>query len=213
MQGVRLDSMTPVDAVVSAQLAALDALSSTFPLRLLLPFLVRVEELVFWRDRIRRQLTHALPIGAMAETPACVLDIAGLLEQADFVAIGCNDLMQTLFAADRDDPALRHYLDPYAPLLYRFFRQVAEAAAGHLRDVQLCGVLPQLQGVLPVPLGLGYRAFSVDAPFIPSLARRIGQTTRAECEALARQVCTAQITQEVLEILRLPRDRHPPFLQ
>lgn len=212
LQGVRLFSIDPVRDVIAAQLAALDNLAQEFPLRILLPFLVRREELVYWRDRIWQQLSRSLPIGAMAESPAAVLDMAALLQEADFVAIGCNDLMQGLFAADRDQAELRHYLDPYAPLLYRLFRQAAEQAGDHLPAVQLCGVLPQIQGVLPVLLGLGYRTFSVDGPFLPHLAEVVSNTHRAECERLAAEVCAAHTTQEVLESLHLPTDRHLPFI-
>ena len=68
------------------------------------------------------------------------------------------------------------------------------------------------QGVLPVLLGLGYRTFSVDAPFIPYLADIVTNTTRGECETLAEQVCAAKTTREALEILQLPTDRLLPFI-
>ena len=211
LQGVRLYSIDPVQSVIEAQLDALAGLSSDFSLRVLIPFLTRLEEYDYWLSLIRKRLP-GLPVGAMAETPSIVLDIDRLRDHADFVAIGCNDLMQSLYAADRDRPELHHYLDPYAPVLFRFFKQVAEQSAEHLELIQLCGVLAQIQGVLPVLLGLGYRTFSVDASFIPYLAKIVVDTTRAECEILAEQVCAASTTQEVLEILGLPTDRHPPFL-
>jgi phosphoenolpyruvate-protein kinase (PTS system EI component) len=148
----------------------------------------------------------------IAETPASVLDIDLLLDTADFVAIGCNDLMQTVFAADRDIAGLRHYLDPYAPVLFRLFRQIAGQAGEALTQVQVCGLLAQIQGVLPVLLGLGYRRFSVDAAFIPHLSSVAASVNRAECQDLARRVCEAQKTRDVLQILQLPMDRHPPFL-
>jgi phosphoenolpyruvate-protein kinase (PTS system EI component) len=211
LQGVRLYSIDPVQSVIEAQLDALADLSNDFSIRVLIPFLTRLEEYDYWLSLVRKRLP-GLPVGAMAETPAIVLDIGHLLDHADFVAIGCNDLMQSLYAADRDRPELHHYLDPYAPVLFRFFKQVAEQSAEHLELIQLCGVLAQLQGVLPVLLGLGYRTFSVDASFIPYLANIVVNTTRAECETLAEQVCAASSTKEVLEILGLPTDRHPPFL-
>lgn len=211
LQGVRLYSIDPVQEVIQAQLAALAGLSEVYPLRVLLPFLVRVEEYKHWSAVIRQVLPDEVPVGAMAETPAMVLDIAELLKHADFVAIGCNDLMQSVFAADRDQSALRDYLDPYAPMLYRLFRQVAQEAGEHLSHIQLCGVLSQIPGILPVLLGLGFRTFSVDAPFVPHLANGISNVTRAECERLAEQVCAAHTTRDVLEILQMPRDRHPPY--
>ena len=211
LQGVRLYHIDSVQDVISAQLEALSGLSTEFSLRLLIPYIVRREEYEHWLTLIRQQLSAQVPIGAMAETPASVLDISNLFECADFVAIGCNDLMQALFAADRDKPELRYYLDPYAPLLFRLFSQIAHQSSEHLSNIQLCGVLAQIQGVLPVLLGLGYRTFSVDPPFIPFLANIVVNTTRGECEQLAAQVCMARKTQEVLEILQLPTDRHPPF--
>jgi phosphoenolpyruvate-protein kinase (PTS system EI component) len=210
-QGVRLYQLDPVNTVIDAQLTALAALAQDFSLSVLIPFLVRVEEYTYWLDVIRQRLPGHVPVGAMAETPATVLDIASLLASADFVAIGCNDLMQILYAADRDLGELRHYLDPYAPLLFRLFRQIAQQAGEHLSQIQLCGVLTQTQGILPVLLGLGYRIFSVDAPFIPYLARLAAQYSFSECEALATKVCDATTTQEVLTLLQLPTNRHAPF--
>ena len=212
LQGVRIYNLESVKAVIEAQIAALAELSKTYSIRVLLPFLVRLEEYDYWMRQVRPALPDDIPIGAMAETPAMVLDIGRLLDRADFVAIGCNDLMQSLFAADRDQAELRHYLDPYAPLLYRLFKQVAEQAGEHLKDIQLCGLMAQMQGVLPVLLGLGYRNFSVDAPFIPYLAARVSMLNRAECETLAAQVVRADTTQQVLKLLKLETDRHAPFL-
>ena len=212
LQGTRLYGTEPVAKVVNAQLAALSELAGQYSLRVIVPFIVRLEEYEFWLARVRERLPDKLPVGVMVETPASVLDIDLLLNNADFVAIGCNDLMQSVFAADRDIAELRHYLDPYAPVLFRLFRQIAGRAGQKLAQVQLCGLLPQIQGVLPVLLGLGYRSFSVDAPFIPHLSSVASSLSRAECQDLARRVCEAPTTQDVLQILQLPMERHPPFL-
>jgi phosphoenolpyruvate-protein kinase (PTS system EI component) len=211
MQGVRLYGIEPVRSVIEAQLSAINAIANQFNIRLLIPYLVRYEELKFWRDWVCERLSQTLEIGAMAETPSSVLDIHNWFDHADFIAIGCNDLMQCLFAADRDKSELRRYLDPYAPILFRIFKQVADSAGGNLGRVQLCGVLPQLQGVLPVLLGLGYRVFSVDAQFIPYLEKTVNSIKLADAERLATDVCDATESQEVLEILRLPIDRHLSF--
>ena len=198
--------------MIDAQLTAIAGLAQDFDIRLIIPFLTRLEEFEYWLAWIRQALPDTVPVGAMAETPASVLDISLLLERADFVAIGCNDLMQSLYAADRDQAELRHYLDPYAPVLFRLFLQMSEQAGGEMHRVQLCGVLPQIQGVLPVLLGLGYRDFSVDAPFIPYLADTVRRCTQEDCRSLAERICAARTTEEVLEVLALPKDRHPPFL-
>jgi phosphoenolpyruvate-protein kinase (PTS system EI component) len=210
LQGVRLYGTASVHRVLLAQLAALSGLDESCRLRVLIPFLVRLEELHYWMDITRRHLSRPLPTGAMVETPAAALDIANWLAVSDFVAVGCNDLMQCLFAADRDRADVQHYLDPCAPLLFRFFRQMAQAAAGDLQRVQLCGLLPQLPGVLPVLLGLGFRTFSVDATQIPRLAQTLQAYTVSGMQALADSVCAAKTSADVTAITCCSR---PPFLQ
>jgi phosphoenolpyruvate-protein kinase (PTS system EI component) len=151
------------------------------------------------RDAIRSRID--LPVGAMIETPAAAMEIASQLEIADFVALGTNDLMQSLFAADRDDPALAHYLDPHAPVLYRFLAQVAKEAGEQSARVQICGLLSQLPGVLPLLLGLGFRLFSVDAAYIPYLAATVRKTHVQEASALAREVCRLKTSPMVKALL------------
>ena len=208
LQGVRLYNGEPACSVVTAQLSAINSLPTRNNIRVLIPYLVRLEELRYWRGWIEEKLSSPVKIGAMAETPASVLDFRNWFDDADFVAIGCNDLMQCLFAADRDRPELRHYLDPYAPLLYRLLGDTAQAVGANINKVQLCGVLSQLPGILPVLIGLGYRAFSVDAHIIPFLARIVGETTLHSAKSIANAVCVAKETREVLEILQLPNDKH-----
>jgi phosphoenolpyruvate-protein kinase (PTS system EI component) len=212
MQGSRLFGHELVRSVLRAQLEAIDALSVEFGLRVLIPYLVRYEELAYRADEVRRHLSQQLPLGAMVETPASALDLARLFDYADFVALGCNDLMQCLFAADRDCAELRDYLDPYAPVLFRFLRQLAQTAGNRIEDIQLCGVLAQLQGILPVLLGLGYRAFSVEPSLLSSLRSTLKATRLADAVALADNVCEAARSEQVLEILRIPRSGYRPFL-
>lgn len=212
LQGVRLYGLEPVRSVYRAQLAAISALSARYDLRLLLPYLVRHEELRYWAGDVRPQLANPLPLGAMVETPAGALDLTNWFDTADFVAIGCNDLMQCLFAADRDKAELRAYLDPYAPLLFRFFRQIADTAQTHLAQLQLCGVLSQLPGVLPVLIGLGYRVFSVEAALIPHLRRTVQATDCRNAQSLADRICAAAHSRQVLEMLGLEPYTQLPFL-
>ena len=140
------------------------------------------------------------------ETPGGALVVDEFLARADLVGFGLNDLMQSLFGADRDLPAVRAQLDPYAPALYRFLRGVAELAGPGVKRVQLCGILPQLPGVLPVLLGLGYRTFSVDVAHALYLARTVAMCSSAQDCALAEAVCAAPSGQAVADLLGVWRE-------
>lgn len=200
-QGVRLYTDEPVRTIYLAQLEAVAAVAGEFEVRILLPYVADLAELQHWRNDIRRQLDLPLSIGAMAETPAAALQLREWLEVVEFVAIGCNDLMQCLFGADRDVPGLQRYLDPYSPALYRFLQQVAEPVQDRLDAIQLCGVLPQLPGILPLLLGLGYRVFSVEAALLPYLRSTVAGTHTGEARMLVKRVCQARSSAAVRELL------------
>jgi phosphoenolpyruvate-protein kinase (PTS system EI component) len=204
LQGSRLYGREPVQGVLYSMLDAVAKLADRYELSLLVPYIVRLAEFRRWRGEIEQRLGTALPIGVMAETPAAVLEMQHWFEVADFVSIGCNDLMQCLFAADRDLPELRAYLDPYAPSLFQFLRQAAEAAGENLTKVQLCGLLPQMPDVFPVLLGMGFRTFSIEPLMIPYLAQITTGTTLSEAAILVQEVCEAADSQQVRELLGSP---------
>jgi phosphoenolpyruvate-protein kinase (PTS system EI component) len=202
--GPRLYAVEPVKSVLHAQLQAIDRLAQRFDLRVLVPNVSSTDEAKYLREEIARSLPITLPIGMMAETPAAALSLTSW--PVDFLALGCNDLMQCLFGADRDDPLLSVYLDPFAPVLFRFLREVAESAGPRRGEIQVCGLLPQIPGVLPVLLGLGFRVFSVEPIVIPYLARSAGGTETGRAAALAASVCEAASSSEVRMLLELAPD-------
>ena len=201
MQGVRLYDEEPVRSVLLALLDAINSVAEDYELKLLLPYVTSLAEFSYWRSRIEQQLHKELPIGTMAESPAAVLALTHWFEVADFVAIGCNDLMQCLFAADRDLAEVRHQLDSYSPELFRFLKQAADAAGDNMYKVQLCGLLPQMPGVLPVLLGMGFRVFSVAPVMIPYLAKIASETNLSQAKALAQHVCVAKASDQVRGLL------------
>jgi phosphoenolpyruvate-protein kinase (PTS system EI component) len=203
LQGARLYELEPVRSVLHAELAAVDTLAERFELQLLIPYLTQLEELERTRAAISARLGRPLPVGAMLETPAAALAAGSWMEAADFVALGCNDLMQALFAADRDQPALHRLLDAYSPVLYRFLRGVAVEAGERVREILVCGLLAQLPRVLPLLLGLGYRRFSVDPALIPWLARTVQATSLDEAGAQAASACAARHSAELRSLLGL----------
>ena len=203
LQGARLYRVEPVLAVVRQQIEALRALAADHPLRALVAWAEGPAQFQGWRGELQRDLAAELPVGAMVETPAALLDVGRWLEAADFVAVGCNDLMQSLFAVDRDLPELSHLLDPYSPVLYRFLREVAEIAAHRTDRLQLCGLLTQVQGVLPILMGLGYRVFCVSPSLIPVLAAVVRRTSVSEAQELARRACRAADSDSVRALLGL----------
>jgi phosphotransferase system enzyme I (PtsI) len=201
LQGARLYATEPVRQVYLDELKALNRLAGQYRFSVLLPYVASLTELETLVAELRQYLPSAIPLGVMLETPAAALAVDEFLGMVDFAALGCNDLMQCLFAANRDLPELRAWLDPYAPVLYRFLDMVAQRTGDSLGALQVCGLLPQWPGILPVLMGLGYRTFSVDPIMLPWLAQTARLSDTKQAVLLARAVCEARRPSEVKQML------------
>jgi phosphoenolpyruvate-protein kinase (PTS system EI component) len=204
LHGSQLFSGRPLAEVVDSQLAALRRIGAKSRLRLIWPSGGNLEDFLRWREAEAGSLPSGVPLGAMVETPIELLALDQWAREADFACIGCNDLLANVCAADRDDPRQRELLDPYRPELYRLFREAAERATTGLDQVQLCGLLPQIEGVLPLFIGLGFRQFSGEPALIPLLARRVAKLSLHTCKALVETVCDAVDSRQVRRLIGIP---------
>ena len=203
LRGVRLYDKEPIRSVVHAQVAALEQLASQYDVSILLPFITCLEEFLERRNQIEDLLLSPMAVGAMAETPIAVLSMGELLQHTSLVGIGCNDLMQYLFAADRDIAEVGALLNPYHPALFRLLHQAAQSAGEDIDRIHLCGLLSQVPGVLPALLGLGFRAFSVEPRLLPYLAEVVRNTDTDIAAAQAMAVCAAADARDVRTLLGL----------
>lgn len=67
---------------------------------------------------------RSVPLGMMVEVPAAAISLDTIMEVADFVSIGSNDLVQYLMAADHDNPKVSHLCQPLSPPVLRVLRQI-----------------------------------------------------------------------------------------
>ena len=93
--------------LLDAQLRAIVQVAQTADVRILFPMVIGSHDFaqaIAAVDRAVQQLDvlRRPPVGAMIETPAALFALDEILELADFVAIGTNDLTQYMLAADRD---------------------------------------------------------------------------------------------------------------
>jgi phosphotransferase system enzyme I (PtsP) len=147
------------------------------PVRLLFPLISSLDEVRACREVIaeahrnlkRAKIEHAaqLPVGVMIEVPAAVQLASRLAREVDFFALGTNDLIQYLLAADRNNPLVSKYYDPLHPAVLQAIAGVVAAAGQAGKDICLCGEMATDPVNLLVLLGMGLREFSMPAPYIP----------------------------------------------
>ncbi len=116
--------------LLRTQLRALLRAAGSRALRIMFPMVSTVAEFEQARELVERELTHLrrhghkLPdevqVGSMVEVPSLLYQLDDLLERADFLSVGSNDLVQFLYAVDRGNPRVAARFDALsAPVLAR----------------------------------------------------------------------------------------------
>jgi phosphoenolpyruvate-protein phosphotransferase len=197
MRGIRMLLRHP--ELLETQLAATMRAAMFGPVRVLLPMVTTIDEVRATRDifqkvvrRLRRRgekLPERLPpIGIMIETPAAALSADALALEADFFAIGTNDLTMYAMAADRADAEVAKLYDPLHPGLLRLVQFTVEASLRLRKPVSVCGEMAANPKLTPLLLGLGLRCLSMNASAVPRVKQVVRGTAIDDCARLARRV-------------------------
>jgi phosphotransferase system, enzyme I, PtsP len=142
-------------------------------LRVMLPMITEVSELVAAREIIDREIkhlskfAHQLPrsfkLGAMLEVPSLLFQLDELYKHVDFVSVGSNDLFQFMMAVDRGSAHLSDRFDPMSLSFLRALTSIAEAADRAGKPVTLCGELGGKPLTAMALIGVGFRSLSMSA--------------------------------------------------
>ncbi len=130
-----------------------------------------------------------------------------LLEEADFVSVGTNDLVQYLLAADRDNPWVAKLYDPQHPAVWRALSLVAEASRAAKKPCAVCGEMAGDYATALLLLGLGYDSVSVVPQLLPEVKLAVRETPYPEARDLAAEVILQDTSQGVGKVLGQARER------
>ncbi len=209
VRGVRLSLRYP--AVFSTQLRAILRAACYGPVRVLVPMVTQPDELIavrtlfkLARADLKREsidLPEKLPLGAMIEVPAAAINVRALLEHADFLAIGTNDLAQYVLAADRGNDALDNIYTPLQPALLRLLSHVIGAGRRARKPVSLCGEIGGDTGFTALLLALGLTEFSMHPSQLLQVRDRLAALDHAALRGHAARLLRATTHEQVAELL------------
>jgi phosphotransferase system enzyme I (PtsI) len=193
IRGLRI-GMRSVD-VLDEQLGALAAAAADVPgsdVWVMAPMVATAAEAKGFTDLAHE---HGLTIaGVMVEIPAAALRAADLLEHADFMSIGTNDLAQYTLAVDRMAGELADLLDPWQPALLDLIRMTAEAGLAAGKSVGVCGEAAASPLLAPVLVGLGVTSLSMSASAVADVRDALAAVTLAECREMAANALAGRTT-------------------
>ena len=111
--------------------------------------------------RSGRDLPVSVSVGAMIEVPALIWQLDALMRRADFVSVGSNDLLQFLFAADRDNQKVAARYDVLSPSVLAMAAHIVDAARRGACPLTFCGEMASRPLEAMALIGLGFRSLSV----------------------------------------------------
>lgn len=181
LRGIRLTLAMP-DLMV-AQCTAILRVAALGSVKILLPMVTRVEEVRQFRQILAETATRLQAekvtigpvdgIGIMVETPAVAIVPDLFAQEADFLSIGTNDLVQYTLAVDRGNELVSKLYDSSHAAIKKLIEQIV--AAGHKRGipVSVCGEMAGDPNYTDFLLRAGVRSFSMSAGHVPLVKERI----------------------------------------
>jgi len=185
--------------LLDAQLAAMLRAANFGKLRILLPMICNVgevrrvrEALVQVARRLKRRgvaIPDTLPpLGVMIEIPGAALAADALAAEADFFALGTNDLIQYTLAIDRGDEQVAYLYDPLHPAVLRLIQFTIEAANRARIPISVCGEMAGDPRFTALLIGLGLRELSMAPASIPRVKQRIRSLELVAASRRARAI-------------------------
>ena len=187
-------------ALLRMQIRALLKAAAGRPLKIMFPMVATCDEFVRAKTLVEREkvylsrhgypLPAELKVGAMLEVPSLLFQLKEICAVADFLSIGSNDLMQFLFAVDRENRRVADRFDPLSGAMLRALQRVVEKAEGTDCGLTVCGEIGGRPLEAMALIGLGFRSLSmsptsigpVKAMLLALDAGRVGALIREELE-------------------------------
>lgn len=182
----------------ATQLRAILRASEHGPVRILIPMIAHMHEIVATRaalasaraelDLRGQKYAEHIELGAMVEVPAIAIAIEPFAAALDFLSVGTNDLIQYTLAIDRADNEVSGLYDPLHPAVLRLIANTINAGVRVGIPVSVCGEMAGDSNLTRLLLGLGLTVFSMHPQQLLDVKREI---RNAHSNALRNKVAGA----------------------
>jgi phosphotransferase system enzyme I (PtsP) len=157
--------------LLRSQLRAMLRAGAGRSLRIMFPMIATVEEFVAAKALAEKEIAHLarhkyeppaeLQIGVMVEVPSLLWQLEEICAKADFLSVGSNDLVQYMYAADRDNPRVSRRYDVLSAPILRALRSIARKASEAKKPLSLCGEMGGRPLEAVILAALGYKGLSM----------------------------------------------------
>lgn len=205
LRAIRLALSRP--DVFLEQLRAMLRASAYGDVRIMIPMVASLSELRETKtllEEARAQvkargqpMAEHIPLGVMIEVPSAALMVDRFAQEASFLSLGTNDLIQYALAVDRTARNLAYLASPFDPSILRLVSNVVRAGVLYNCPVSICGAAASDPLCATLLLGLGLRDFSMESAAIPEIKEAFHRIKISEAEAIAEEALACTTADEV----------------
>jgi phosphotransferase system enzyme I (PtsI) len=152
------------------------------------------------KDEVRARglpCAEEIPLGVMIEVPSAAVMASAFAEEAAFMSLGTNDLIQYALAVDRTSRSLAYLASPFDPAIVRLIQGVVRAGREHACPVSVCGAMASDPLAALLLVGLGVRDLSMEAAAIPEIKEALARIPASEAEAVVAEALGYVTAEEV----------------
>jgi phosphoenolpyruvate-protein phosphotransferase (PTS system enzyme I) len=142
-----------------------------------------------------------IPLGVMIEVPAAAVMVDLFAEEAAFLSLGTNDLIQYALAVDRTSQSLAYLASPFHPSVLRMIAGVVRAGSEWSCPVSVCGAMASDPLAAILLIGLGLRDLSMESAAIPEIKEALRRVTLVEAEAVAAEAMRMRTAEEIADLM------------
>ena len=194
------------------QLRALVRASAFGNLKIMIPFVVNIDELKEARnliEEIKKELDEKgiaynkdLDVGIMVETSASIIMADKFIKYADFFSIGTNDLTQYTLAVDRGNEHIADYYSNFNPAVLRAIKHVIDVSHKAGKWTGMCGAFASDTQATKLLLGLGLDEFSGSSAKIAEIKDTILTSSQEEEAKFAETALDCELTEDVENLVK-----------
>jgi len=166
------------------QARALARVSQIAPVNVLYPMIVDLKQYRALRQAFDEAVgsleTGSLEHGIMFEVPSACLQAEELLAEVDFASVGTNDLVQYLFAVDRNNEHVAYDCSPDRPVFWSLLTRLVSAAEKAGKPISVCGEMGSAPAYVRRLFDIGFNTVSVSPGLVPEVRRTISHRDNKE---------------------------------
>jgi phosphotransferase system enzyme I (PtsP) len=157
--------------LLRSQIRALLKAASGRALKIMFPMVATCDEFIRAKALVERETAYLaqhgrplpadLKLGIMLEVPSLLFQLREICALADFISVGSNDLMQFLFAVDRENRMVANRFDPLSVPALRALKLIVDSAQAGGCPVTVCGEIGGRPLEAMALVALGYRSLSM----------------------------------------------------